>query len=76
MMLTPNFGASYEIEIPLAGIGCILEWKSLAGLWTTWTRWCAATSMRIDGSEKLDRTTMLIIAIGLGGLMLAAFITL
>jgi hypothetical protein len=32
--------------------------------------------MRIDGLEKLDRTTILIIAIGLGGLMLAAFIML
>jgi len=40
------------------------------------TRWRAATSMRTDGLEKLDRTTMLIIAIGLGGLMLAAFIML
>jgi hypothetical protein len=32
--------------------------------------------MRIDWLEKLDRTTMLIIAIGLVGLMLAAFIML
>jgi hypothetical protein len=50
--------------------------KARDGLRTTWTRWRAATSMRIDGLEKLDRTTMLIIAIGLGGLMLAAFIML